>query len=204
MIASASASSAEAATEGNSALSRERSAARFGEFVMPHLQDALALAHWLTGNRDDAEDVLQEACLRALTSLGAGDVARPKPWLLAIVRNTTFTWMAKNRPKQVLAVGGAADMARIGEAGEGAFSEEPTLTPEAELIRKADADAVRKAVAALPVPLREVLVLREFNELSYREIAEMLAVPIGTVMSRLSRARILLATSLAEGADDRD
>lgn len=171
---------------------------------MPHLHDALSLAHWLTGNRDDAEDVVQEACLRALSALRAGDVARPRPWLLAIVRNTTFTWMEKNRPKRVLAVGDAADMARIGEAGSTAFSEEPTLTPEAELIRKADSDAVQKAVAALPVPLREVLVLREFNELSYREIAEMLAVPAGTVMSRLSRARMLLAASLAEGADDRD
>ena len=160
---------------------------------MPHLADALAFARWLTGSRQDAEDVVQEACLRALAAIGDGIVLRPRAWLLAVVRNTAFTWMAKNRPKWVR---------DLDETGKSAFPDMTVLTPEVELIRKADAVAVRKAVAALPVPLREVLVLREFNDLSYREIADMLAIPIGTVMSRLSRARLLLAASIAEAHRD--
>ena len=169
---------------------------------MPHVADALAFARWLTGNRDDAEDIVQEACLRAFASIGSGTVLRPRAWLLAIVRNTAFTWMAKNRPKWVMAAGDAVDVDRIAETSLGALSDGLALTPEAALIRKADAAAVQTAVAALPIALREVLVLREFNELSYREIADLLAIPIGTVMSRLSHARLLLAASIAE--TDRD
>ncbi|HVW57089.1 MAG TPA: sigma-70 family RNA polymerase sigma factor [Rhizobiaceae bacterium] len=169
---------------------------RFREFVIPHLKDALAFARWLTGNRDDAEDVVQEACLKAYAAIGRGAILRPRPWLLAIVRNAAFTWMAKNRPKWLLTPGDEMD--RLAETGEAASSDMPAQTPEAELIRKADAAAVRDAVTALPVQLREVLILREFNDLSYREIADVLAIPIGTVMSRLSRARLLLAASIAE------
>ncbi|TAN02736.1 MAG: sigma-70 family RNA polymerase sigma factor [Rhizobiaceae bacterium] len=169
---------------------------------MPHLKDALAFARWLTGSRDDAEDVVQEACLRAYASIGGGTVLRPRAWLLAIVRNAAFTWMAKNRPKWLLASGDGTEMDRLAETGEASFTDLLTRTPEAELIRKADMAAVREAVAALPVRLREVLILREFNDLSYRDIADVLAVPIGTVMSRLSRARLLLAASLAEGCRD--
>lgn len=164
---------------------------------MPHLGDALAFARWLTGSRQDAEDVVQEACLRALAAIGDGVVLRPRAWLLAVVRNTAFTWMAKNRPKWVRDLGDVAEMDRMVETGRSALPDVTVLTPEVELIRKADAVAVRKAVATLPVLLREVLVLREFNDLSYREIADMLAIPVGTVMSRLSRARLLLAASMA-------
>ncbi|MEP9399007.1 sigma-70 family RNA polymerase sigma factor [Mesorhizobium sp. KR2-14] len=181
-----------------SALSGDQPTIRFRELVVPHLEDALVFARWLTGNRDDAEDVVQEACLRAFASLGEGAILRPRAWLLAIVRNTAFTWMAKNRRKGLLVLGDQNELDRLAETGEGDFSDPPALTPEAELIRKADAAAVQKAVGALPAPLREVLVLREFNDLSYREIADLLSVPIGTVMSRLSRARLLLAASIAE------
>jgi RNA polymerase sigma-70 factor (ECF subfamily) len=162
---------------------------------MPHLDDALVFARWLTGNRDDAEDVVQEACLKAYASIGGGTILRPRAWLLAIVRNAAFTWMAKNRPKWLVTPGD--EMERLAETGEAAFGM-VARTPEAELIRKTDAAAIRDAIAALPVQLREVLILRELNDLSYREIADVLAIPIGTVMSRLSRARLLLAASIAE------
>jgi len=191
-------SPAGAATKDGSALNEDQPATQFRELVVPHLRDALIFARWLTGNRDDAEDVVQEACIRAFASIGHGTVMRPRAWLLAIVRNTAFTWMAKNRPKGVLVLGDDAEMDRLAETKEMAFADAPSMTPEAELIRKADAAAVKQAVDALPAPLREVLVLREFNDLSYREIADLLSVPIGTVMSRLSRARLLLATSIAE------
>jgi RNA polymerase sigma-70 factor (ECF subfamily) len=193
-------SSAGAATKGMSALSEDQPATRFRELVVPHLQDALAFARGLTGNRDDAEDVVQEACLRAYAAIGRGTILRPRAWLLTIVRNAAFTWMARNRPKAVLAPGDDAEMERLAQNAGGA--DLPGPTPEAELIRKADVAAVQHAVDALPAPLREVLVLREFNDLSYREIADLLSVPIGTVMSRLSRARLLLAASIAEA--DRD
>jgi len=169
---------------------------------MPHLGDALAFARWLTGNRDDAEDVVQEACLRAYASIGGGTVLRPRAWLLAIVRNAAFTWMAKNRPKWLVVPGDEAEMERLAGTGETSFGDLLTRTPEAELIRKADAIAIRSAIDALPLQLREVLVLREFNDLSYREVADLLAIPIGTVMSRLSRARLLLAASIAEDYRD--
>ncbi len=188
--------------KGASALNGDQPATRFRELVVPHLQDALVFARWLTGNRDDAEDVVQEACLKAFASIGGGTILRPRAWLLAIVRNAAFTWMAKNRPKWVLAIGDEAAMDRMAETGEATLAEAPALTPEAELIRKADAAAVQNAVRALPIPLREVLVLREFNDLNYREIADLLAVPIGTVMSRLSRAHLLLAASIAEDYRD--
>ncbi|PTM95283.1 sigma-70 family RNA polymerase sigma factor [Mycoplana dimorpha] len=180
----------------------DQPATRFRELVVPHLQDALMFARGLTGNRDDAEDVVQEACLRAYAATGRGTVRHPRAWLLAIVRNTAFTWMAKNRPKAVLALGDDAEIDRLAETADAASTDTAILTPEAELIRKAEAAAVQRAVDALPALLREVLVLREFNELSYREIADLLSLPIGTVMSRLSRARLMLAISIAEAHRD--
>lgn len=179
----------------------DQPATRFRELVVPHLQDALIFARGLTGNRDDAEDVVQEACLRAYAATGRSTVLHPRAWLLAIVRNTAFTWMAKNRPKAVLVLDDEAEIDRLAETADAA-TDTSVLTPEAELIRKAEAAAVQRAVDALPAPLREVLVLREFNDLRYRDIADLLSVPIGTVMSRLSRARLLLATSIAEAHRD--
>lgn len=174
----------------------ERSGERFRTVVLPHLADALALARWLTGSRTDAEDVVQEACIRALAGIDGYDGRNARAWVLAIVRNTSFTWLAKHRPKSLVVVG---DMAAIDELTQ--RHTDPTahrLTPEAELIRKADALAVEAAIGALPHPLREVLVLRDVTGLSYKEIAQMLAIPMGTVMSRLARARAELAATLAE------
>ena len=156
---------------------------------MPYLDDALSLARWLTGNIADAEDVVQDACVRAYAAIGSAKIANPRAWMMTIVRNTTFTWLAKNRPQSVV----VTDDERLFEqAGLEMIDRSEALTPEAVLIAKADADLLQRAIAALPLAFREVLVLREIEELSYREISDIMSIPIGTVMSRLARARSLL------------
>jgi RNA polymerase sigma factor (sigma-70 family) len=164
---------------------------RFGEIVLPHLDDAYGLARWLTGNRTDAEDVVQEACMRALSSLEAATVLQPRAWLLTIVRNTAYTWLAKNRSKTVLLTDDA-QLLEAAAAKEGASSPDP----EEALIATADHAALQSAIEALPHLFREVVVMRDLNGLSYREIAAAIGAPVGTVMSRLSRARGLLIGSL--------
>jgi RNA polymerase sigma factor (sigma-70 family) len=168
---------------------------RFREVVIPHLADALSLARWLTGSAHDAEDVVQDACIRALAGIDRYDGRNSRAWVLAIVRNTCFTWLAKHRPKSLIVAG---DMSMIDELAQTSMVGELPASPEAELIRKADLAAVETAIAALPHLLREVLVLRDVSGLSYKEIAAMLAVPIGTVMSRLARARAHLAAAVVE------
>jgi len=167
---------------------------RFAQHVLPHLDDAYSLARWLTGDATDAEDVVQEACLRALKALDGASVENPRAWLLAIIRNTTFTWLAKNRPRGVVLSGGEA------EARAPIDSQEPAPTPEEALIAKADGQSVAAAVEALPLLFKETLVMREINGLSYREIAEATGAPIGTVMSRLARARALLLAALGQAS----
>ena len=162
---------------------------RFSEVVMPYLDDALSLARWLTGNIADAEDVVQDACIRAYAAIGSAKITNPRAWMMTIVRNTTFTWLAKNRPQSVV----VTDDERLFEqAGLEMIDRSEALTPEAVLIAKADADLLQRAIAALPLSFREVLVLRGIEELSYREISDIMSIPIGTVMSRLARARSLL------------
>jgi RNA polymerase sigma factor (sigma-70 family) len=160
--------------------------------VLPHLADALALARWLTGSRHDAEDVVQDACIRALQGIDAYEGLNSRAWVLTVVRNTCFTWLAKHRSKSLVLVG---DMSAIDEASQ-AGTEGHIPSPEAELIREADMATVEASIAALPHPFREVLVLRDVSGLSYKEIAKMLTLPIGTVMSRLARARGLLAVAV--------
>ncbi|QEL24924.1 sigma-70 family RNA polymerase sigma factor [Bosea sp. F3-2] len=172
-------------------MSDKASAERFGEVVLPHLSDALALARWLTGNADDAEDVVQEACLKAHKGLATYAGGNARAWLLTIVRNVSYAWLARNHPRRIVAVGDLADLDALA-----ATAETGADTPEAALIAKADAAALEAAIMVLPHPFREVLVLRDINGLSYREIAAMLHVPLGTVMSRLSRARRLLISEL--------
>ena len=155
--------------------------------ILPHLDDAYGLARWLTGSRADAQDVVQEACLRALGAIEAARIDNPRAWTLAIVRNAAFTWMAKNRPKAVAA---AVDAPQLADAASHAPD------PEAALIAKAETAALEGAIAALPLHLREVLVMRDVNGLSYRDIAQALDAPIGTVMSRLSRARAALIAAI--------
>jgi RNA polymerase sigma-70 factor (ECF subfamily) len=175
-------------------LAGEQTGERFRELVLPHLDDALSLARWLTGNITDAEDVVQDVCIRALSALGSQTVGNSRAWLLAIVRNTTFTWLGKNRPKALV----VTDDDRVFEEGRSRMNEEVQPTPEAALIARADAALLQDAIAALPIVFRETLVLREINGLSYREIAKVTGSPIGTVMSRLARAREHLMRHVGE------
>ncbi len=171
--------------------------ARFGEVFLPHLVDAYRLARWLSGSRADAEDIVQEASLRAFKAIRTFSGGNPRAWALTIVRNTSYSWMAKNRPSAIVLTGdlGAAAEERLERTG----GIDPAPTPEAALIAKAEAAEVRQAVAQLPIPFREILVLREIHELDYRTISEIAQVPIGTVMSRLARARRLLTAALQRG-----
>ena len=159
---------------------------RFEQQVLPHIDAAFNLARWLTRNDHDAEDVVQDAMLRAYRYF-EGLRGEARPWLLAIVRNACFSWMQRNRPAE-LAAGPDAEAAEAASA--------PADGPEALLARELDRRMLNKAIAALPFPFREALILRELEDLSYREIARIANVPIGTVMSRLARARRLLAESV--------
>ena len=156
--------------------------------MQPHLADAYALARWLTGNRADAEDVVQEACLRAFRGIGGFAGVNARAWLLTIVRHAAYTWLGKNRSAALVMVDDLEAVERQ-QASVGTASESAPETPEAALIAKTDAARLEAAIAELPVPFRETLVLRDVQGLDYREIAEVTKVPIGTVMSRLARAR---------------
>ena len=151
----------------------------FEEVAIPHLDAAYNLARWFTRNEKDAEDVVQEAYLRALRHFGGFHGGDARPWLLAIVRNTYYTWFRQNRVAE----------------REANFEDEiymqtsDDLDPEMLLIREADNEMLRRALHSLPEEFREVIALREFEELSYKEIAEVVKIPVGTVMSRLARAR---------------
>ena len=169
---------------------------RFAEVVLPHLDDAYGLARWLAGNRTDAEDIVQDACMRALASLDTALIEQPRAWLMTIVRNTTFTWLAKNRPKTVL----LTDDAQLLETAAAQDLSEAAPNPEEALIAAANEAALDKAIAALPHVFREVIVMRDINGLSYREIAAAIGAPQGTVMSRLARARGMLMAKLGSPA----
>jgi len=154
--------------------------ARFEQTVLPYLNAAYNLARWLTRNEQDAQDVVQESYLRALRSFGTFQIGRdPRAWLLAIVRNTCYTWLRENRLHDTHAQfqENAPDMG-------GAYAD-----PETALIDKANSDMIRQAMEATGIEYREVLILRELEGLSYKEIAQIVDVPVGTVMSRLSRGR---------------
>ena len=160
--------------------------ASFEEAVLPHLDAAYNLARWLTHNAADAEDVVQEAYLRAFRFFGGFHGADGRSWLLAIVRNTCYTWMQHNRSPE-LAISLDDQLYEI---------ESKDLNPEALLLQSADTQIVRQALKELPVEFREVLVLRELEEMSYREIASITDLPLGTVMSRLARGRKRLQQAL--------
>jgi len=167
--------------------------ARFARLVLPHLGDAYSLARWITGNRADAEDVVQDACLRAFRAIGGLADGSARPWVLTIVRNTAYTWLRKNRPSAVLAV---EDLEAV-ETAQAIRGDPDGETPETKLIAEADAASLHAAIAALPISYRETMILRDSQELSYREIAAVTGVPIGTVMSRLARARRRVIATLA-------
>jgi RNA polymerase sigma-70 factor (ECF subfamily) len=166
---------------------------RFESLVIPHLNAAYNLARWLTRNDYDAQDVVQEAFERAMRYIGTfrGDNARA--WLLQTVRNTCFTWMKENRPAERMFLDDADDGAHV-------FAAPAADEPPAIAMRRADRQQINQAIADLPVAYREVLVLRELEDLSYNDIARIADIPIGTVMSRLARARGLMREALAPAA----
>jgi RNA polymerase sigma factor (sigma-70 family) len=176
-------------------VSKRADHARFAEVFLPHLTDAYRLARWLTGSRADAEDVVQDASIKALNGIGRFGGVNARGWVLTIVRNTSYSWLAKNRPASIVLTDNFEDAELEARAGDG-----PAETPESVLIAKLEAEDLRRHVAALPAPFREVLVLREIHELGYREIAELAGIPIGTVMSRLARARQQLISNVRSEA----
>ena len=170
---------------------------RFTEVVVPQTDRAFRLALWLTGSRPDAEDVVQDAALRAFQAIGEFRGSNGRAWFLTIVRRTALTWMARNRPKTVVTVEDLETVEALHPGREPAFGADVPPTPEAILLSAQQGCRVMDALNALPLPFREVLVMRELEDLSYREIADILEIPVGTVMSRLSRARTILARTLA-------
>ena len=161
---------------------------RFAAAVLPHLDAAYNLARWLVRDAHDAQDVVQDALVRALRHFDGFRGGDPRPWLLAIVRNAAFAWLGSRRPGDVDVPDDELDAALAVGA--------PPSDPESLAIRRAERREIDAAIAALPIAFREAVVLRELEELSYRDIARITDVPIGTVMSRLSRARHLLAVAL--------
>ncbi|MBI2769788.1 MAG: sigma-70 family RNA polymerase sigma factor [Burkholderiales bacterium] len=163
---------------------------RFEAEVLPCLDAAYSLARWLVRDEHAAEDVVQDAYLRALRYFGSFRGGDARPWLLGIVRNCCYSWFAQQkRSREVECDVEDADAPSLD-------AHDRAETPETLLMRKLERAQVTAAIAALPVPFREVLVLREIEELSYEDIAQALQLPKGTVMSRLSRARRLLCDAL--------
>jgi RNA polymerase sigma-70 factor (ECF subfamily) len=171
--------------------------AAFDEVFLPHLPEAYRLAQWLAGSASDAEDIVQEAALRAFRGIKSFGAVNARAWSLTIVRNTAFSWLTKNKPRTVVFLNdlSAAEQQELEYEGPHGTRIE---TPEEITLFKADAAEVQKALAQLPVQFREVIVLREINQMNYRDIAEVTNVPIGTVMSRLSRGRQLLIALLGD------
>lgn len=162
---------------------------RFERLAMPHLDAAYNLARWLTRDDDDARDVVQDAFMRAMRYIGGFRGDNPRGWVLQIVRHTCFTWLKENRP---------AEMRSLDEDDD-AIAELPGPVgddPHVALLRRFDRQQIDRAIAALPIAYREVFVLRELEDLAYADIARIAGIPIGTVMSRLSRARGLMREAL--------
>jgi RNA polymerase sigma-70 factor, ECF subfamily len=168
-------------------LAERRQRSRFEMVVLPHLDAAYALARWLTRNDADAADVVQEAMLRAFRYFDSYREGDAKSWVLKIVRRTTYSWIERNLPAENVSLADEAELDDIaGAAPDAAGGAEALLMSRSELRR------LDRLIEALPAPLREAIVLRELQEMGYREIAEITGVPIGTVMSRLHRARTAL------------
>ena len=161
---------------------------RFRDAALPCLDDAFTLARYLMRNEADAEDAVQECYLRALRHFDSYRGPATKPWLLTILRNVCKSEFARRSATLVLS-----------ESKDDEHAEDPPPiwqeaqpSPEAQLLQRRDGETIRRLVAALPPPFREAIVLRDINNLSYREIAEVAGIPVGTVMSRLARARSML------------
>lgn len=168
----------------------------FEQTVLPHLDAAYNLARWIMNDDQDAEDMVQEACLRAYQYFVGFQGGNSRSWLLTIVRNTCYTWLRQNRAQKLTL-----------ELNEEIYDDESqSINPEVFLQLRANHQLVRKALESLPVEFRELIVLRELEGLSYKEIAGVAGIPMGTVMSRLARAReqlrqCLLRLSNEEGSN---
>jgi RNA polymerase sigma-70 factor, ECF subfamily len=160
--------------------------ARFEQHIMPHMNAAYNLARWLSSNDSDAQDIVQEACLRAFKFFSGFRGGDGRAWLLRIVRNAFYDWLKHNRREET----GKPFEDELEHAAD------PSATPDALLLEKADHERLHKAIGSLPLEFREVLVLRELEGFSYEEISQLANIPLGTVMSRLARARERLRTQL--------
>jgi RNA polymerase sigma factor (sigma-70 family) len=160
----------------------------FEQAILPHMDAAYNLARWLARNEQDAQDVVQEAYLRAFRFFGGYRGGNSRAWLLKIVRNTFYTWAQQNR------------MQHISEPFDEQLHavESDDASPETALVKKADSQLVRRALEELPIEFREALVMRELEGMSYKEIADIADIPLGTVMSRLARGRKELQKRLME------
>ena len=161
---------------------------QFETVLLPHLAAAYNLARWLTRNDHDAEDLVQEAYLRAFKSFDGFRGGDGRGWILAIVRNTCYTWLQQNRSQ---------DLADVFDE-EVHTVEDSSQNPEAALLQDVGSQLLREALEKLPVEFREILVLRELEGMSYREIADLAVIPVGTVMSRLARGREHLQRQLTQ------
>jgi len=160
----------------------------FEATVLPHLSAAYNFARWLLRDESGAEDVVQESYLRALKYFSGYHGGDSRAWLLTIVRNTSYNWLQQNRSREL--------MNPIDDATE-ALAATADANPEMVLLQRIDQDLLRQALTELPIEFREVVILREMEGLSYKEIAALAELPIGTVMSRLARARARLQQRLA-------
>ena len=170
-------------------MSDDENRRRFELLALPHLDAAYNLARWLTRNDHDAQDVVQEALVRALRYIHGLRGEGARAWLLQIVRHTCYSWLKENRPVEKVALDDFDDAWQ--DLAAPAADEPPALA-----MRRADKAQIDAAIAELPVAYREVLVLRELEDLSYADIARIAEIPVGTVMSRLSRARGLMRAAL--------
>ena len=175
----------------NDAVAEQERMRRFSDAALPHMDDVYTLARYLMRNAADAEDAVQECYLRALRHFDSYRGPAMKPWLLAILRNVCNAEFAR-RSKEEL----PTDYAQEEPLAERMpMWQEPQASPEKVMLRQQDSATIRRLVAELPAPFREAIVLREINDLSYQEIAEVAGVPVGTVMSRLARARAMLRSA---------
>ena len=185
----------------NDAVAEQERMRRFRDAALPHLDDLYTLARYLMRNATDAEDAVQECYLRALRHFDSYRGPAMKPWLLAILRNVCNAEFARRGKEEA-----PTDFAKDESVAEDMpMWQEPQASPEKLILRQQDSATIRRLVADLPEPFRETIVLREVNDLSYQEIAEIAGVPVGTVMSRLARARAMLrsAWNAAETATSR-
>jgi RNA polymerase sigma-70 factor (ECF subfamily) len=177
----------------------DRNQPQFDVLMLPHMAAAYNLARWLTGDPDDASDVVQESYLRAIRFFTSYRGGAARSWLLVIVRNTSLNWLAQKRNQKTVPLPEPDD--EKGNAGHELIDE--NADPEFELIQKQAAATMDQLVQALPAVYREVIILREIEELSYKEIAEVIGMPIGTVMSRLARARKAIQQHWSKSAEGR-